>query len=257
MKVVVCVKTATGAAVNAEDAFQRDGRVGPSALGPWDGHAVEEALRIVEQAGKGEVIVIAVAPAEALGAIREALALGAHRAVMLSDPILNGSDLLAVSRALAALIERERADLYLTCSWSGDSDGTMLWAAAAERLKLPVLTQARSLSLGDGEATIQRQVESGDLTMAAPLPCMIEVTETINKPRYPTMKGRLAAKNKPVRIVRLADIGVAPERVGSAGAGTIVVKLDKPPAHREPTVIEDPDQAPEQILAFLEARNLI
>jgi electron transfer flavoprotein beta subunit len=257
MKILVCIKTVTGAAVNAEDAFQRGGRVGPSVLGPSDAHAVEAALQLVEQAGQGDVVIAALAPAEALGAVREAMALGAHRGVMLSDPLLQKADLLAVSRALAALVEHERADLYLTCSWSGDIDGTMLWAAVAERLKLPVLTQARSLTVADGMATIQRQIEAGDLTLAAPLPCLIEVTETINKPRYPTMKGKQAAKSKPLQIIRLADLGIAPEGVGDAGVGTKILSLGKPPARREPIVVDDAARAPERIVAFLEARNLI
>lgn len=257
MKIVVCVKTASGAALSAEDALQRGGRVGPSLLSPFDKHAVEEALRIAERSVGGEIaeiVVIAVAPAEALGAVREALGLGAHRAVMLSDPALEASDLLAVSRALACLMQRERADLYLSCSWSGDIDGTMLWVATGERLKLPVLTQARSLVLSDAVVSIQRQIESGDLGLSASLPCLVEVTETINKPRYATMKGKQAAKSKPVQILRLADLGLAP---GAVGAATQVLSLAKVVARRNPVRVEDAKRAPEEIVAFLEARGLI
>lgn len=254
MKVVVCVKTSAGAAVSPADAFQRGGRVGMTVLPPFDTHAVEEALRIVEKAGSGEVVVVSVAPAETLGAIREALALGAHRGVMLSDPALAGSDVLAVSRALAALLARERADLYLTCSWSGDIDGTILWVAAAERLKLPALTQARSLYFAENEAVTTRQSEGGDVTMAAALPCMVEVTETINKPRYPTIKGKLAAKSKPIAILRLADLGLS---VATATSGSNLVRLRKQPQRRQPIVIDDKVRAPQQIVEFLETRNLI
>lgn len=253
MKVVVCVKTATGAAIDAEDAFQRGGRVGPAVLGPSDAHAVEEALKIVEPAG-GEVVVVAVAPAEALGAVREALALGAHRAVMLSDPALQTADLLAVSRALAALLKSEPADLYLACWWSGDVDGTMLWGAAGERLQLPVLAQARSLCLADGKVTTERQAESGDLTMTAPLPCLVEVTETINKPRYPTLKGKQAAKSKPIRMLRLADLGLSAAEIG---AGTAITRLSQALSRRQPLVIDDANQVAERVLAFLADRNLL
>jgi electron transfer flavoprotein beta subunit len=256
MKVVVCVKTATGAAVSAEDGFQRGGRVGAAVLGPSDAHAVEEALRIVERVG-GEIVVVGIAPAEALGAVREALALGAARAVLLADPALDRSDLLAISRALAALLRRESADLYLACSWPGDIDGAMLWAAVGERLGLPVLTQARSLSVADGHAATQRQIEAGDLSLTAPLPCIVEVTEAINKPRYPTLKGKMAAKTKPVQLVRLADIGVRADEVGAAGAGTVVVRLGKPASRRDPVVVDDAVRAPERIVTFLEARRLI
>lgn len=257
MKVVVCVKTATGAAVNEQDAFQRAGRVGPSLLAPFDSCAVEEALAVVERAGEGEVVVVAIAAMEVLGAIREALALGAHRAVVLSDSRLQGADMLATSRALAALLKRERADLYLTCSWTGDIDGTMLWTAAATRLGLPALTQARRLAIADNAVRVQCQAESGDLTMTAQLPCMVEVTDTINKPRYPTIKGKKAARLKPVESVSLDDLGLEAGAVGASGAGTVVVRLDKPPLRRSPTVVGKGEATPERIVSFLESKGLL
>ncbi|MGO9398606.1 MAG: electron transfer flavoprotein subunit beta/FixA family protein [Xanthobacteraceae bacterium] len=254
MKVVVCVKTSAGAAVSPADAFERGGRVGVAVLPPFDAHAVEEALRIVERSGSGEVVAVSVAPAETLGAVREALALGAHRGVILSDPALARSDILGTSRALAALLARERADLYLTCSWSGDIDGTLLWVAAAERLKLPALTQARSLFVADRQVVTTRQYEGGDVTMAASLPCLVEVTETINKPRYPTIKSKLAAKSKPIDIVRLRDLALSD---AAATSGSHLVKLNKQQQRRQPIVIDDKDRAPQQIIEFLEARNLL
>lgn len=254
MKIVVCVKTATGAAVNATDAFRRAGRVGPAVLGPADAHAVEAALQLVERHGPGEIVIAAVAPAECLGTVREALALGAHRGVLLSDPLLEHADLLAVSRALAALLRREAADLYLACPWSGDIDGTLLWAATAERMGLPVLSQARSMTLADGTMTIERQIEAGDLTVSASLPTLVDITETVNKPRYPTLKGRQAAKSKQVDILRLADLGVTPDLVAP---GIKIMALRPPPARRWPVVIDDADRAPAEIMAFLEARDLL
>ena len=166
----------------------------------------------------------------------------------------SASDVLAVSRALAALLTRERADVYLTCSWSGDIDGTILWVAAAERLRLPVLTQARSLHIANREAVTTRQSEAGDVTMAAALPCMVEVTETINKPRYPTIKGKLAAKSKPITMLRLVDLGLS---VADARSSSILVKLSPLAQRRRPIVVDDQDRAPQRIVEFLEARNLI
>lgn len=257
MRVVVCVKTPTGAAVTAQDAFHRAGRIGPSVLAPFDSCAVEEALKIVEQTGAGEVVVTAVASMEVLGAVREALALGAHRGVILCDQRLQESDLLATSRALAQMLARERADLYLTCSWSGDVDGTMLWVAAAERLKLPVFTQVRRLQLVDDGVRVQSQIEFGDLTKTAALPCMVEVSDTINQPRYPTIKGRKAAKFKPLDIVSLDDLDIAADAVGRRGAGTNIVSLGKPPARRSPTIVDGQCATPERIVAFLESKGLI
>ncbi len=122
---------------------------------------------------------------------------------------------------------------------------------------MPVLTQAHSLSVTDGLAVTQRQAEAGDLSLTAPLPCIVEVTEAINKPCYPTLKGKMAAKTKPVQLVRLADIGVGAVQVGAAGAGTVVVHLGKPASRRDPVVVDDPVRAPERIVTFLEARRLI
>jgi len=119
---------------------------------------------------------------------------------------------------------------------------------------LPVLTQARSLNIADEEAITVRQSEAGDVTMAAALPCMVEVTETINNPRYPTIKGKLAAKSKPITMLRLADLGLP---VTAAASGSNLVKLSQVPQRRRPIVIDNQDRAPQQIVEFLEARNLI
>ncbi len=253
MNIVVCVKTPSGRAVSAEDAFQRGGRVSPGLLAPHDAHAVEAALQLVEAAG-GEVTVVAVAPAEALGGVREALALGAQRAVILSDPALAGADVMATSLALAALLAAQPFDLAITCSWSGDVDGTLLWAAAARHLDLPVLTQASRLTVEAGEATARRQTETGDLTCAAALPCLVEVTETINKPRYPTMKGKLAAKGKPIKVIDLAALGLDGDDVAP---GTEVLGLGVPAGRAPARVLDDAALAPAGIVSFLAERRLI
>ncbi len=253
MNIVVCVKTASGGAVSAEDAFQRGGRVSAGLLAPHDAHAVEAALRLAEAAG-GEVIVVAVAPAEALGAVREALALGASRGVILSDPALAGADVMATGRALAELLAAQAFDLAMTCSWSGDVDGTLLWAAAARHLDLPVLTQAGALTVEAGEATTRRQTETGDVTCAAALPCLVEVTETINKPRYPTMKGKLAAKGKPIKVIDLAALGLAADDVAP---GTAILGLGVPAGRPPAARLEDPALAPAGIVRFLAERRLI
>ena len=173
---------------------------------------------------------------------------------MLSDPALAGADLRAIGHALAALLAREPADLYLTCSWSGDIDGTLPWVGAAELLKLPVLTQSRRLQFANNEVVTARQTEGGDVTLAAPLPCLVEVTETINEPRYPTIKGKAAARSKPITILRLSDLGL-PSVV--AAVGSKVVSLSERPQRRRPIVIEDRTRAPQQVVEFLETRKLI
>jgi electron transfer flavoprotein beta subunit len=254
MRLLVFVKTATGGAVSKDDAFQRSGRTSPAVMSAHDAHAVEAALRLAEACPGSEIVIAAIGPSEILGGVREAIALGADRAIMLCDPALDGSDLLAISRAMAAVILAEAPDLALACPWSGDIDGTILWVAAATRAGLPVLTQARSLTLADGRITIERQVESGDVTVAAPLPCMVEVSETINKPRYPTMKGKLAAKSKPLRLLSLPELGLDAETLEPA---TRVRALMLPPARTPPEIIEDVATAPARIISFLEDRKLV
>lgn len=257
MKIVVCIKTPSGGAVDAQDAFTRAARTLASVLPPFDCHAVEEALRLREKGIAKEIVVVSVGSTEGLGGVKEALALGADRAVMLAAPELEGSDLLATSRALAALLRHEGADLYLSCPWSGDSDGTLLWAMTAERLGLPMIGQLRSLAIEDGKAKGERQAESGDYSLVAPLPCLVEVSENINKARYVTMKGRQAARAKPVKLVSLADIGLTPESIGSAGSGSRVLAINNAPATRETVLIDGDAQAPAKVLAFLEAKGLL
>lgn len=251
MKIVVLVKTATGAAVGREDAFWRSGRVLPGVLGPINAHGVEVAVRLRERGVASEVAVIAMASSsEVLGGVREALAMGADRATLLGDPEIEALDLAARSRILAALIQREAADLHLFCPWPGDIDGTLLWGMTAARLGLPCLAQARSLEIDPCEATIVRQVEDGDAVMRASLPCFVDVAEAINKARHPTMKAIAAARSRPLDIIRLADLNI------SASAATFVRDIAPVARSRETVTLDDPSTAPERLLELLDARGV-
>ncbi len=253
MKVVVLIKTATGGAVDAEDAFTRAARTAPGVIGPADAHALEEAIRLRENGLAHEAVCIALAPSsEVLGALREALAMGIDRAVLIADPAMEGADLLARSALVAAALSSEPADLYLNCTWSGDVDGTLLWAAVAERLGHPVMTQARHLSLAAESVTIERQVETGNVTLKADLPCLVEVTDTINKPRRASMKGRTAARAKPLAVLSLADLEAAP-----AKNGTRIVALQSTPPTRTPTLLEGPAATAENLVSFLETHGFL
>lgn len=256
MKILACICTATGAAVSDADAFERRGRAGRSVLSPYDARAVEQALRLAE-AGDGEVVVAAVATATELGQLREALAFGASRAVLVDDAALDGSDLIAISRVLAALIRTERPDIAIACFWSGDIDGSLLWAATAERLGWPVVTQVSALEVRKEDVIARRQVEVGDIAVVAPLPCLIEVAESINRPRYPTIKAKVAAKTKPVHLCTLSDLGIAPELVGSRGAGTVRTALTAAPSGREPRLLAGSAATAEAVVAFLREREFV
>jgi electron transfer flavoprotein beta subunit len=257
MKIAVCVKTPSGAAVDAKEASIRSGRFGPNLLSNFDKHAVEEALRAKEGAESGEVVVIAVGGAETVGALREALAMGGDRALLLCDPALDGADVLATSRALAAILSSVRADLYLTCTWSGDIDGTLLWRMTAERMDLPVMCQVSKLSMEDRQITGERQAENADLVLSCSLPALVEVTVDINKPRYATLKGKQLAKTKPLQLLKAGALSLQPELVGSRGAGTRVLSLARAPQARNTIVVEDESQAAERIHSFLQERKLL
>jgi len=192
-----------------------------------------------------------------LNALEEALAMGADRLVLVSDDSAAGSDLVATSRILAAAVGREQADLVLFGQQAGDSDGAVLWAAVAERLRVPLISQVAELTLAEGSVRGKRQTEFGYDTIEARLPAVVAVSDAVNEPRYPSLKGIMGAKRKPQDALSLADLGVSGEEVGEAGSQTEVYELAPPPARGETRKIEDDGSAAEQIVAFLAERKLL
>jgi electron transfer flavoprotein beta subunit len=229
----------------------------PGALNEFDTHALEEALRIGEQEGNGEVVALLMGPPKAADSLRKALAVGADRAVHVADDALAGSDLVATSRALAKAVERESPDLILFGQQAADSDGAVLCAAVADRLHLPVISQAASLELADGKAKVKRQTEYGYDVIEAPLPCVVAVSDAINEPRYPSLKGIMGAKKKPQDSVTGADLGLGPEEIGATGSRTEVYAVGEPPPRGESRRIEDNGNAAEAILEYLAEKKLI
>src|SRR5438552_3480310 len=142
-------------------------------------------------------------PAPGIEAMRKALAMGADRALLVADDEAAGSDLVATSYVLGKVLEREQPDLVLFGQQASDSDGAVLWAAVAERLRRPLISQAAELELADGKATVKRQTEFGYDRIEAPLPCVVAVSDAINEPRYPSLKGIMGAKKKPQEVVSL------------------------------------------------------
>src|SRR5919109_2017701 len=191
MKSVVCAKFVPEAPARAriDPESKRLDRSGEGALNQFDVHAVEEALKLREAAGEGEVSIVSVGPERALEAMRKALAMGADRVVLVSDEAAAGSDLLATSRLLAAVLERENADVVLFGQQASDSDGAVLWAAVADRLQRPLISQVAELSREDGKLRGKRQTEYGYDVIEAPLPAVIAVSDAINEPRDPSLKG--------------------------------------------------------------------
>jgi electron transfer flavoprotein beta subunit len=259
MKVLVCVKEVPDASAPKRfdpQTFRLDRSV-PGALNEFDTHALEEALRVGEKEGDGEVVALLMGPPKAADSLRKALAIGADRAVHVADDALAGSDLVATSRALAKAIERESPDLILFGQQAADSDGAVLWAAVADRLRLPVISQAASLELADGRAKVKRQTEYGYDLIEAPLPCVVAVSDAINDPRYPSLKGIMGAKKKPQDSVTTADLGLGPEEIGETGSRTEVYAVGEPPPRGESRRIEDNGDAAEAILEYLSEKKLI
>ena len=259
MKIAVCVKEVpeAGAARRIDPGTMRLDRSGEAALNAFDVNAVEEALRVKESQEEAEVVVVSLGPARAIDSLRKALAMGADRAVLVADDAAVGSDLVATSRALAKALGREQADLILFGQQSSDSDGAVLWAAVADRLRLPLISQAAELEIADGKATVKRQTEFGYDRIEAPLPAVVAVSDAINEPRYPSLKGIMGAKSKPQDTIGLADLGLSADDVGGAGSKTEVLAVGDPPARGESRKVEDDGTGAQQILDFLVEKKLV
>src|SRR5215204_6762482 len=196
-------------------------------------------------------------PQSAQDSVRKALAMGADSALLVTDEAAAGSDLVATATVLAAALESEGADIILFGQQAGDSDGAVLWAAVADRLRLPVISQAASLEASDGKVKVKRQTEYGYDVIEAPVPCVIAVSDAINEPRYPSLKGIMGAKKKPQETVSLADLGVDATEAGEAGSRTEVNALSEPPARGETMKIEDDGSAAEKIVQFLQEKKVL
>jgi electron transfer flavoprotein beta subunit len=259
VKIAVCVKQVpeAGVAKKIDPGTKRLDRSGEAGLNAFDANAVEEALRIKEAAGEGEVVLVSLGPTRALEAMRKALAMGADRALLVTDDAAAGSDLVATSYLLATVLEREQPDLVLFGQQASDSDGAVLWAAVAERLRRPLVSQAAELTVDGGKVLVKRQTEYGYDRIEAPLPAVVAVSDAINEPRYPSLKGIMGAKSKPQETLSLADLGADAGRAGEAGSRTAVYALEEPPPRGESMRIDGDAAAPEKIVEYLAERKLL
>jgi electron transfer flavoprotein beta subunit len=259
MKIAVCVKQVPDAAApkRLDPQTKRLDRSVEGAINPFDVHAVEEALRIKEGGEGGEVVLVSMGPAKAGESLRKALAMGADRVVLITDEAAEGSDLLGTARALAAVLAREEPDLVLFGQQASDSDGAVLWAAVAEKLRRPVISQVAELTLSDGKARGKRQTEFGYDVIEAPLPAVVAVSDAINDPRYPSLKGIMGAKSKPQETLTSSDLGLSADELGEAGKRTEVYAVGDPPPRGDSVKIEDDGSGAEKIVEYLAERKLI
>jgi electron transfer flavoprotein beta subunit len=260
MHIVVCVKYVPDA--QSERGFDatdkttdREGVDG--LLSELDEYAVEEALKIVES-GDGEVTVLTVGPDQAADAVKKALQMGAHKGVHVSDPAIAGSDAPATSLVLAEAIRRiGDVDLVMTGMASTDGVMSVVPAMIAERLGLPQVTFASELSVEGDSVTIRRDGDVASETITSALPALVSVTDQINEPRYPSFKGIMAAKKKPVEQWGLADLGIEPSQVGLGAAWTSVVEITKRPPREQGTVVTDEGDGGAKLAEFLTSRKFI
>jgi electron transfer flavoprotein beta subunit len=256
MRIAVCVKhVPTGTLRMRPDSGTLD-RSGPGELNATDKNAIEEALRLKE-GGDVEVVLVTMGPAAATESLRTGLGMGADRGVLVDDDAVAGSDLVATSLVLARVLERESPDLVLFGQQTTDGGGAVLWAAVAERLQLPFVSQATKLTLGDGLVRVERETEVGNDSIEATLPAVVAVSDAINEPRYTSLKGMMGAKKKPLDTVKASDLGITTDAVGGAGSQTVVLGVGAPPARAGSVTIEDDGTAAQAIFDHLVERDLV
>jgi electron transfer flavoprotein beta subunit len=220
--------------------------------------AVEEALKIKE-AGEGEVTVLTVGPSRATDAIRKALSMGADKAIHVSDEALHGSDLLATARVIAAAIGKvDGVDLVIAGNEASDGRGGAVPAIVAELLGFPQLTHARHVSVEGTTVKVDRETADEGLThLEANLPALISVTEKINEPRYPSFKGIMAAKKKPVETLTVADLGIDAGEVGLGNAWSTVVEASPKPPRTAGQRVEDEGDGGAKVAEYLVGQKII
>jgi len=238
----------------ATNTLKRDAKL---ILDESDSYGVEMALQLADAAGGGDVVLVSMAPNNEVNGLRTALAMGAAEAILVSDDALAGSDALGTARVLAKAIERAEADLVLTATESSDGYTGTVPEQIAELLGLPSVTFAKEISVADGGVRVKRQTEAGFDEVECPLPAVVSVTAGVVEPRYPSFKGIMAAKSKPVAELTVADLGIDAAIVGWSGGGQEIVDVSPAPAREAGEVIEDDGDAHERIVAFLEELKVI
>jgi len=221
-----------------------------------DEYAIEEGLRIAEAHG-GEVTILSVGPARAADSIRKALSMGADKAVHVLDDGIAGSDALATSAVLAAALGRVGFDLVVAGAEATDARTGVMAAMLAERLGVPQLTLASKVDISGTEVTVRRASDEGVAVVSGSLPAVVSVLEKINEPRYPSFKGIMAAKKKPVQVLSLGELGVPAEAVGLGGSVTQVTDFAARPPRVAGVVVTDEGDGGAKVAAFLAERKFI
>jgi electron transfer flavoprotein beta subunit len=253
MNVVVCVKQIPDPAdpgkLEADNTLDRSGKL---ILDESDSYGVEMALQLVDKAGGGEVTLVSMAPNGETSGLRTALAMGAAKAILVSDDALSGAGALDTAKVLAKAIERAEPDLVLAATESSDGYTGTVPEQIAALMGLPSITFAKEIHLEGDTVKVQRQTEAGFDEVECPKPALVSVTAGVVEPRYPSFKGIMAAKSKPVDTLTVSDLGLEASAVGSAGAGQEIVAVEDAPEREAGEIIEDDGEGFAKVIAYLE-----
>ncbi|MEV8566325.1 electron transfer flavoprotein subunit beta/FixA family protein [Streptomyces sp. NPDC051322] len=259
LRIVVCVKyvpDATGDRHFADDlTLDRDDVDG--LLSELDEYAVEQALQIAGEADDAEITVLTVGPEDAKDALRKALSMGADKAVHVEDDDLHGTDIIGTSLVLAKAIEKTGYDLVVCGMASTDGTSGVVPALLAERLGVPQVTLLSEISVEDGTVKGRRDGDAASEQLEASLPAVVSVTDQSGEARYPSFKGIMAAKKKPVESLDLDDLDLDAEAVGLEGAWTKVDSAAQRPPRTAGTIVKDEGEGGKQLAAFLAEQKFI
>jgi electron transfer flavoprotein beta subunit len=258
MNIAVCVKQVidTEAQTKLDPASWRLDRNVTCILNPYDEFAVEEALRIKEAQG-GEVVVVCMGPEKAEDAVRKALAMGADSAVLVSDPSLAGSDAQGTAYVLAEALKSFQWDLAIFGVRSTDGETGCVPAAVAERLGLPLLSTLAKVEVNGSSLKVHRETELGYVAYECPTPAVLSVIKGINEPRFPSMKGIMGAKKKPMDVKDAGTLALDATQVGQSGAKTRVLSGRSPEPRKAGVKIEDDGTGAQKIAEFLATEKLV
>jgi electron transfer flavoprotein beta subunit len=259
MNIVVCVKQVPDSWAEKKlksDDHRLDREAVDAVLNDLDEYAVEAGLKLIEANG-GELTVLSMGPARALESIRKALSMGADKGVHVVDDALAGSDALGTSEVLAAALKTLEFDLVLFGSESTDARMSVVPAMVAERLGLPQLTFGNTFTVEGPSMKVTRQTEDGTETVEGTLPAVVSVIEKANEPRYPSFKGIMAAKKKPMTTLALADLGLDASSVGGGAAWSVVADATQAPPRSAGTIVKDEGDGGSKLAEFLASKKFV
>lgn len=219
---------------------------------PYDEYALEEALKIKESKGAGKITVVSVGPDRVATMLRNALATGADDAIHINDSALEGGDAFATARVLAAVAGKREFDILFFGKMGVSMDQAQVPAMVAEILDLPFVNQIGKLEIGDGKITARREIEGATETVEASLPVALAAEKGLNEPRYPSLKGIMAAKKKPIETLKATDLGLNAAEIGPGSNTVMLLSLSLPPERQAGKILTgDPQDAARQLVDLL------